>query len=255
MPLQKVYISFVSLLKQKLFFCRHSLGNNTVLFHRAFVLGLVEKLWNPVRSYLILLFHSLHGVGMRKIKSKCYITFWKCGAKLRRVPSIAFAGDALPFREHGIDFVLLFLIGHDNFLKRFVPKLGCSLCVYSALPSSFPYQLEILTLLLLNPHHMDASNFLFTRILLAVLRSISLSIISVWCCWAEVWVKWHNFKPDLSFWCTLVYFNVRIKHGLVFFFCFFSWQDLRLVISTREMIFPENLWAAQGHGLAESCSS
>lgn len=76
---------------------------------------------------------------------------------------------------------------------------------------------------------------------------------SVWCCWAEVWVKWHNFKPDLSFWCTLVYFNVRIKHGLVFFFCFFSWQDLRLVISTREMIFPENLWAAQGHGLAESC--
>lgn len=54
-------------------------------------------------------------------------------------------GDIPYFCEHGIDLVLLVLIVHDNFLKRFVRKLGmqCVCLFYTALQLSIPVR---------NPH-------------------------------------------------------------------------------------------------------
>lgn len=94
----------------------------------------------------MLLFRSLHGVGTWKIKIKCYITI--CKRVLMEVPNIVFLGCFSPSFEI-IELVLCFYFWELHELRGFLKvstKIGDAICVSFPLPSSFWYQLQILTL-------------------------------------------------------------------------------------------------------------
>lgn len=109
----------------------------------------------------MLLLRSLHGVGMWKIKIKCYITICK-GNQWKFQTSCSW--DVFPSFEI-IELVLCFYFWELHELWGFLrclPKLGMQ-SVSFPLPFSFWYQLQILTLFASKPISHGDDPFSFHR--------------------------------------------------------------------------------------------
>lgn len=131
-----------------------------------------------MKSHIMLLFHSLHGVGMWKTKIKCYITFCKGNwGKFQ----ISCSWDIFPGFEI-IELVLCFYFWelHMNYVFfKVSTKIGDAICVFLFYcPPASDISSKFSPCLLPNPYHMEMIHFHSTGFLPAVLASISLNIIS-----------------------------------------------------------------------------
>lgn len=133
-----------------------------------------------------------------------------------KVPNIMFPGYFLQFWYNVIGLVFLFLIAAWKFYVRFLPKFGIQSAslFYTALQFSIPAPNSRSAASKSASYGYDAFSF-HNNFACCFRIHLSKLCLLVWCCWAQDTLKWHNFKPDLSFWCNLVHFNACIK--LIFF--------------------------------------
>lgn len=128
-----------------------------------------------MKSHIMLLFCNLHGVGMWKIKIKCYITI--CKGNQGKFQTSCSWDIFLSFES--IELVLCFYFWELTWLHFFKgsTKIGDGMFLFPCPPGS-DISSKLSPCLLPNPYQMEMIHFHFTRILPAVFASISLNIIS-----------------------------------------------------------------------------